>query len=94
MNKYNCTILERHLNDGDKYAYTVELTLPFDEDDSEDDEDEDDEDDSVLVVLNNLPQWGIVFVNNPYSSPMHRRGAFRHYMVIPDDMMPESWKNS
>ena len=90
MNKYNCTILERHLNDGDKYTYTVELPLPFDQDDSEDDEDEDDEDESAL---NKVPQWGIVFVNIPYTNPMCTRGAFRHHMMIPDDMMPEKWKN-
>ena len=94
MNKYNCTILERQLTDGDKYTYTVELSLPFDEDDSEDEEEEDDdEDDSALVILNNVPQWGIVFVNYPYTSPMSRRGAFRHHMMIPDDMFPASWKN-
>jgi len=92
MNKYNCTILERQLNDRDKYTYTVELSLPFDEDDSEDDEEDDDED-SALVILNKVPQWSIVFVNNPYTGPMHRRGAFRHHMMIPGDMFPESWKN-
>ena len=89
MNKYNCTILERQLNDGNKYTYTVELSLLFEDDDEE----EDDEDDSALVILNNVPQWGIVFVNNPYTSHMHRRGAFRHHMAIPDDIFPESWKN-
>jgi len=59
MNKYNCTILKRQLKDGDKYTYTVELSLPFEDDDSEDDEEEDDdedEDDSVLVILNKVPQ--------------------------------------
>lgn len=99
--KYKCEVLtRRHVNE--EYLYKVELTVPLDDDDdgSEDDDEDDSDDDADVdggkydfVLVKNVPRYAIQFVNKPYSSDMFLRRAFRHEMVIPDDIMPDAWKN-
>ena len=49
--------------------------------------------DDLFVVVENIPQWAIQFVNREYSSDMHQVNAFRHEMAIPDSIFPQSWMN-
>jgi hypothetical protein len=40
-----------------------------------------------------LPREAFRFVARPYTSEMHLPNAFRHEMMIPDELFPEKWKN-
>ena len=91
ISKYNCTVLKR--NDMDK-TYTVELVIPINDDnDDEDSKDDDENEETALVELKGVPQYGIQFVNKPYTSSTFIHGAFRHEMMILDHIFPEAWKN-
>lgn len=41
----------------------------------------------------NVPKEGIQLKDKLYSADWHLENAFRHEIMIPDDMFPESWKN-
>jgi hypothetical protein len=43
--------------------------------------------------LENVPRDAFVFVDKPYKSDMHLPNAFRHEIMIPDEIFPEKWKN-
>ena len=34
------------------------------------------------------------FVDRPYTTDLHLGGAFRHDMGIPDELLPDSWRNA
>jgi SET domain len=43
--------------------------------------------------LTDAPREAFKFVDRPYTSDMFLGNAFRHSMMIPDDMFPEIWMN-
>lgn len=85
--KFECKILERHDTPG-SVLYDVEIIIPVDEDGQDDEEYYED-----VIVVTDVPQYGIQFVNKPYTSDLFLPNAFRHEIGIPDSMMPASWKN-
>jgi hypothetical protein len=40
-----------------------------------------------------VPRSAIKWFDKPESTDMHLRDAFRHYIGIPDDELPEAWRN-
>ena len=40
-----------------------------------------------------VPRSAIFFVDAPGNSDLHLPSAFRHYIQMPDDMVPDAWKN-
>jgi hypothetical protein len=44
-------------------------------------------------VIFGVPRDAFIFDDVPYSRDHQMKGAFRHFMKIPDDIMPEAWKN-
>ena len=44
-------------------------------------------------VLFGLPRDAFIFDDAPYSRDHQMKGAFRHFMKIPDDIMPQAWRN-
>jgi hypothetical protein len=44
-------------------------------------------------TITDVPQSHIKYANKPYSSDMFEKQAFRHYIGIPDEMMPDAWRN-
>ena len=44
--------------------------------------------------LDKVPRDAFVFVDSPYKSDMHLPNAFRHEIMIPDEIFPEKWKNA
>jgi hypothetical protein len=44
-------------------------------------------------ILWNVPSDAFIFVDLPYTRDHYDLQAFRHAMMIPDDMFPEVWKN-
>ena len=49
--------------------------------------------DDIYVEVLNVPQWGIQIVNTQYSSDMFLSNAFRHELMVPDNIFPISWMN-
>jgi len=43
--------------------------------------------------LEKVPREAFVFAFKPYASDMHLPNAFRHAIMIPDEIFPEKWKN-
>ena len=43
--------------------------------------------------ISNVPRSAIIMVDRPYTGNQHLRQAFRHEIHLPDDMVPESWKD-
>jgi hypothetical protein len=41
-----------------------------------------------------VPRHTIAFSDRPYTTDMHLPNAFRHPMMIPDDIFPEAWRNA
>mmetsp|Transcript_600 Transcript_600/g.758 ORF Transcript_600/g.758 Transcript_600/m.758 type:complete len:152 (+) Transcript_600:1166-1621(+) len=50
--------------------------------------------DGVYYVISDFPKRSIRLVLKPYTSDIHIKGAFRHFMEIDDDIFPEHWKTS
>jgi hypothetical protein len=44
-------------------------------------------------LMIDVPREAFVFVDRPYSSDTFLPNAFRHAIMIPDDLFPEAWKN-
>ena len=47
----------------------------------------------ILWRAHAIPPDEIRFINKPYMSDMHWRGALRHEMKIPDHIFPPLWKD-
>jgi hypothetical protein len=79
-----CEILDRDFDD----TYTVDLfidrlTFVPVPDDFEDNH-----------IRTGVPREAIFFLDASYESDLYLENAFRHYIGIPDHMMPEAWKNN
>lgn len=44
-------------------------------------------------VPRNVSRKAIIFVDVPYSTDIHLPDAFRHPIGIPDEMLPDAWRN-
>ena len=44
-------------------------------------------------MLTDAPREAFKFLDRPYTADMFLGNAFRHAMMIPNDMFPECWKN-
>ena len=85
-----CKILARFDTVRDKdgaMTYTCELNFTEDEAHGEEDTWED------TMIVGGIPQHNIRFIKTPYTSDMYLPNAFRHEMMIPDEVMPDVWKN-
>jgi hypothetical protein len=47
----------------------------------------------VIRKIQNLPRHAIRYVNPPYTSAQHHPRAFRHYIPLPDSIMPHHWRD-
>mmetsp|Transcript_2891 Transcript_2891/g.6202 ORF Transcript_2891/g.6202 Transcript_2891/m.6202 type:complete len:776 (+) Transcript_2891:233-2560(+) len=45
-------------------------------------------------IIRGLPRDAFFFEDLPYARDIHQEWAFRHPMMIPDDMFPKIWKNA
>lgn len=46
-----------------------------------------------MKIVSDYPVKDIEFMNRPFKSDMHWKGAFRHPINIPDDIFPPQWKD-
>jgi hypothetical protein len=75
-----CEVVSRTGDDGDlsSLQYTVLTSL------------EDNKDETVQVI--GVPHSAIVLVNRPYESDIHTKGAFRRWISIRDELIPQVWR--
>ena len=49
--------------------------------------------DHDLIVVEGAPRQAMFFLDAEYQSDLYLKGAFRHHIRIPDEMMPNAWRN-
>jgi len=76
-----CDIYKRESVDGVD-MYTAGMLLRWD-----------DEEDDFETIVSGIPREAIRFRDVKYTSDMHLKGAFRHEIMIPDEIFPNIWKN-
>jgi hypothetical protein len=93
-----CHILDRQIGKADNEEYTVSLHF-FDENvDELMNEKNAGYDPSVpleeLYIDTKVPRRAIRWIEKPYMDDEHLKNAFRHPIVLPDELVPDSWKNA
>ena len=82
-----CEILERHAPSpahGNMPLYKVELYLGNDDDDDES---------ATTIIIDQVPHANIYLTDVVKSADWHMPNVFRHPIGIPDDLLPDIWKN-
>ena len=72
-----CDVLDRKSQGGGDYVYTVQYKY----------------DKHKTIIVHNVPKEGVQLKDNLFTADWHMEQAFRHEIMIPDDMFPEKWKN-
>lgn len=75
---FDCDVLKRHPE-----TETYDVSVKYMQDD-----------DLYEEPHESIPREAITFVDSPYSTDMHLSDAFRHPIGIPDDMLPDAWRNT
>ena len=82
-----CRVIKRYYDDSNTTKYTVELwdvtTGEFNRYENH----------TVTGIVFDLPRDAFYFEDSPYTRDHHQEWSFRHDMRIPDEMIPDSWKN-
>lgn len=89
MSEYGfpCRILERSVDEEDgEYVYNIVLTT------ERKDRWEEFRRPRVLE-FQSIPRNAIRFFDRPYSTDLHLRNAFRHEIGLPDELVPQAWRN-
>ena len=88
-----CEIISvKKVNDSRQFLYTV-YDIEDDEEEEEDSRDGGNRMDNRKIVKN-LPKEAFRFFDRAYTTDMFLKGAFRHPIMIPDEIFPEKWKRS
>ena len=77
--EYRCNILYRNPVGDNDYLYLVKLV--------------DGPDDGSTPYIVDVPHSSIIIVDAPYTSAMHMINTLRHYIEIPDPLMPDAWRD-
>jgi hypothetical protein len=75
--RVHCSVVDRTQNEGGEYTYTVRYRR----------------DRNDTLIVKNVPKDGVELVDRLKTADWHMQNAFRHEIMIPDDIFPESWKN-
>lgn len=74
----DCNILHRGIENGE-FTYDVELPNEIVDEEPK--------------RLTGVPRGVFKFVDRPYTTDNHLENAFRHELMIPNDLFPDNWKN-
>jgi hypothetical protein len=75
--RIHCNVVDRTQNQNEEYLYTVRYR----------------QDRSDTRIVKNVPKEGVELVDRLKTADWHMKNAFRHEIMIPDDIFPDSWKN-
>jgi len=77
----SCDVLERKTSFENYNYYTVRVY-----------KDDFDQNDEFPLIVHDVPRVAIEFINHRYTSNQAKKNTFRHFIGIPDDMVPSQWK--
>lgn len=84
---YECEVTERKIDEKGKEVYSVRvLTEAIDRWHT-------DFEGPELFDLENIPREAIRFFDVPFTSDLYLEGSFRHFIGLPEQLMPKQWKN-
>eukprot|EP00980_Cylindrotheca_fusiformis_P003666 scaffold818_cov136-Cylindrotheca_fusiformis.AAC.32 len=84
---FECQIVDRFSDEAGNERYNVRLrTEALDRWDF-------DFEDSEILEVGGIPRSAIRFFDVPFTSDIHLRGTFRHFIGLPEDMMQDVWRN-
>ena len=66
-----------------QHTYAVEMLVGYDEA----------EDSDINIIVEGVPQKWIFLTDKVKTADWHMPNTFRHSIAIPDDIIPEAWKN-
>jgi hypothetical protein len=79
------------------FLYTVELVLEANDNDNDNDNNGNDSDTEPrkqrVVVVHDFPSNAIWLTDRIMTQDWHLPNTFRHYIQLPDDILPDAWKN-
>ena len=84
---YWCEVVERYMEDG---MLWYKVRIDFTKNEAEDLEDSAD---GEWIFQDQVPREAIRFYNLPGTSDIHLPKAFRQPIGLPDDMLPDQWRN-
>ena len=79
--RHFCVVAERHAHEGGRYTYTVDLKIR-------------EGSSNKWIRIIDVPDVGIGLYDLAFSRDWHMPNSFRHYIQIPDDLLPDAWKNN
>jgi hypothetical protein len=88
---WNCDIL-RHREVNGTTLYTVVVERPEDDKKKKKNKKKEDQVDKY-IMMKDIPAPAIRFTDRPYTSDMFLEEAFRHAIMIPDEIFPVQWMN-
>lgn len=84
---FPCEIWDRITDDGGNFFYNVRIAT------EQEDRWDYDFDGPELYDIPGVPRHAIRFFDSPYSSDIQLKGAFRHEIGLPDELLPDAWRN-
>lgn len=75
-----CDLLDRQDDGAGSYNYTVQTKMQS-------------QGEIQVAQVNNVPHVAVTLVDKPYTSDKHMIDAFRHYIGIPDEIFPQTWRD-
>jgi hypothetical protein len=73
-----CKVHDR-ITDDNRTIYTVEVRNAYND---------------RSRICAGVPRQALAMMNEKYTTDWHNHGTFRHFIGIPDEMMPQKWKNA
>jgi hypothetical protein len=73
-----CRAVKR--SETEPYIYEVEMDVRINEK-------------AYIVIVENVPEEGIFLYEKAFAADWHLPNSFRHEIMIPDDILPDIWKN-
>jgi hypothetical protein len=91
---YACRILDRYIEENQEW-YTVQLEIQPEEDEEDEGSTSSDKGEETVTWIEktDVPRSAIAFFDKPGHTDMHLPNAFRHAIGIPDEMIPDIWRN-
>ena len=78
---YNCEVLLR-MEENENTRYVIRYQTPLGEEHFAD-----------PITVSNVPREAIKFFDKPYTTDLHMIGSFRQPLGIPDNLLPNVWRN-
>ncbi|KAL7579557.1 hypothetical protein ACA910_007928 [Epithemia clementina (nom. ined.)] len=97
--RWYCDVMARKSDGQGGYVYDIDLRIDRAADDDDDDDDDDDEEEDsgdlkeTWIFVKDVASSAIFLTDKSFSTDWHLPNAFRHYIQIPDSVMPAAWLN-